>query len=205
MIDIINLIESEASVIARSAATKQSTTLAVVGPMASGKNYICNQLEQQGWVSVDADILVHDAIDIAKERILDTFTPYAEKKNINIARHDGTIDRKALGQLLFSIPELLTVQESIVYPIIIKQIEDFVAANEKSIINATVLYKTPELLALCDKVIYVTAPFFTRLLRALRRDKLPVTQILRRFWLQRNLLKEYHKLVPQEKIVVVKN
>ena len=179
--------------------------IAVVGPMASGKNYICSQMEQEGWSCVDADLLVHDAIDIAKERILDTFTPYAQKKNIKIARHDGTIDRQALGKLLFSIPELLTVQESIVYPIIIQQIQDFINQHEKSIINATVLYKTPELLQLCDKVIYVTAPFFKRLARARRRDKLPFTQILRRFHAQRNLLKEYQNLVPPEKIVVVKN
>ncbi len=179
--------------------------IAVVGPMASGKNYICSQMEQEGWSCVDADLLVHDAIDIAKERILDTFTPYAQKKNIKIARHDGTIDRQALGKLLFSIPELLTVQESIVYPIIIQQIQDFINQHEKSIINATVLYKTPELLALCDKVIYVTAPFLKRLTRARRRDKLPFTQILRRFHAQRNLLKEYQNLVPPEKIVVVKN
>ena len=186
-------------------AAKQSTTLAVVGPMASGKNYICSQLEQEGYTSVDADILVHDAIDIAKERILDTFTPYAQKKNIKIARHDGTIDRQALGKLLFSIPELLTVQESIVYPIIIQQIQEFVNQHEKSIINATVLYKTPELLALCDKVIYVNSPFFKRLLRALRRDKLPPGQILRRFHTQKNLLKEYQKLVTPEKLVIVRN
>ena len=179
--------------------------IAVVGPMASGKNYICSQMEQEGWSCVDADLLVHDAIDIAKERILDTFTPYAQKKNIKIARHDGTIDRQALGKLLFSIPELLTVQESIVYPIIIQQIQDFINQHEKSIINATVLYKTPELLALCDKVIYVTAPFLKRLTRARRRDKLPFTQILRRFHAQRNLLKEYQNLFPPEKIVVVKN
>ena len=186
-------------------AAKQSTTLAVVGPMASGKNYICSQLEQEGYTSVDADILVHDAIDIAKERILDTFTPYAQKKNIKIARHDGTIDRQALGKLLFSIPELLTVQESIVYPIIIQQIQEFVNQHEKSIINATVLYKTPELLALCDKVIYVSSPFFKRLLRALRRDKLPPGQILRRFHAQKNLRKEYQKLVTPEKLVIVRN
>ena len=179
--------------------------VAVVGPMAAGKNYICSQMEKEGWACIDADLLVHDAIDIAKERILDTFTPYAKKKNIKIARHDGSIDRKALGKLLFSIPELLTIQESIVYPIIIKQIEDFIKAHEKSIINATVLYKTPELLALCSKVIYVTAPFFKRLVRARRRDKLPLLQLIRRFYIQRNLLKEYQKLLPAEKISILKN
>jgi len=192
-------------IIARSGATKQSTTLAVVGPMASGKNYICKQLEEQGWTSIDADILVHQAIEEVKDKILEKFVPYAEQQNIKLTNDDGTINRRALGQLLFSFPELLQIQESLVYPIIIQQILDFINQHEKSIINATVLYKTPQLLAYCDKVIYVDAPFFKRLVRARRRDKLPLFQILRRFHAQKNLLREYQKKVPQEKIVIVKN
>ena len=179
--------------------------VAVVGKMAAGKNYICSQMEKEGWACIDADLLVHDAIDIAKERILDTFTPYAQKKNIKIARHDGSIDRRALGKLLFSIPELLTVQESIVYPIITKQIEDFIASHEKTVINATVLYKTPDLLARCQKVLYVKAAFFKRFFRARKRDHLPYTQLFQRFWTQRKLLKEYKSVVAPERIIIVKN
>lgn len=167
--------------------------IAVTGPMAAGKNYICKQLEAEGWAAIDADILVHDAIEIAKDRILDTFTPYAEEHNIKIARSDGSIDRRALGQLLFAIPELLKVQESIVYPIITKWIDDFVKEHDKTIINATVLYKTPSILMRCQKIIFVTAPLLTRLRRARHRDHLPYRQIFRRFHAQRNLLKEYQK------------
>ena len=175
-----------------SRATK-AQVIAVTGPMAAGKNYICKKLEQEGWASVDADLLVHDAIEIAKDRILDTFTPYAEEHNIKIARKDGTIDRRALGKLLFSIPGLLKIQESIVYPIISKQIDDFITEHDKTIINATVLYKTPDLLKRCEKIIFVTAPLLTRLHRARTRDHLPYRQIFRRFRAQRNLLKEYKK------------
>ena len=183
--------------------TSKQTIMAVTGPMAAGKNYICKQLEKEGWAAIDADILVHDAIEIAKDRIIDTFTPYAEEHNIKIARTDGTIDRRALGQLLFAIPELLKVQESIVYPIITKWIDDFISEHEKTIINATVLYKTPDILNRCEKIIYVTAPLLTRLHRARSRDHLPYRQILRRFWVQRNLLKEYQKTgIPVE---IIKN
>ena len=173
--------------------------IAVTGPMAAGKNYICKQLEKEGWASVDADLLVHDAIEIAKDRILNTFTPYAEEHNIKIARTDGTIDRRALGQLLFAIPELLKVQESIVYPIITKWIDDFISEHEKTIINATVLYKTPDILNRCEKILFVTAPLLTRLRRARTRDHLPYRQIFRRFHAQRNLMKEYQKTgIPME-------
>ena len=167
--------------------------LAVVGPMAAGKNFICSQLEQQGWASVDADILVHEAIEIAHDRILNTFTEYADTKGLKLERPDGTIDRRALGHLLFAIPELLTVQESIVYPIITQKITEFIASHDKTIINATVLYKTPALLAVCDKILFVTAPLLTRIHRARNRDQLPYKQIFRRFWAQRNLLDEYKK------------
>ena len=179
------------------ASTADNTTgtqvIAVVGPMAAGKNYICSQMKKEGWASVDADILVHEAIEIAKDRILDTFIPYAEQQNLKLTRIDGTIDRRALGKLLFAIPELLKIQESIVYPIITKKIDDFINEHKKTIINATVLYKTPELLARCEKILFVTAPFFTRLHRARNRDHLSYKQILRRFHAQRNLLREYKK------------
>ena len=176
--------------------------IAVVGPMAAGKNYICSKLKEEGWAAVDADILVHDAIELVKDKILETFIPYAESQKIKLTNPDGSIDRKALGSLLFAFPELLKIQESIVYPIITKQIENFIDGHDKTIINATVLYKTPELLARCEKIIFVTAPLLTRLRRARRRDHLPFKQIFRRFYAQRKLLKEYQKTnIPLEIVV----
>ena len=181
---------------------ENSHIIAVTGPMAAGKNYICNQLKEEGWAAVDADILVHDAIELVKDKILETFIPYAESQKIKLTNPDGSIDRKALGSLLFAFPELLKIQESIVYPIITKQIENFIDGHDKTIINATVLYKTPDLLARCEKIIFVTAPYFTRLRRARRRDHLPLRQIIRRFHAQRNLLKEYQKFtIPIEVII----
>lgn len=172
---------------------ENSHIIAVTGPMAAGKNYICSKLQAEGWAAVDADLLVHDAIELVKDKILETFIPYAESQNIKLTNPDGSIDRHALGRLLFSFPELLKIQESIVYPIITKQIENFIDGHDKTIINATVLYKTPEILSRCEKILFVTAPFFTRLRRARRRDNLPLKQILKRFHAQRNLLKEYQK------------
>lgn len=165
--------------------------ICVTGKMASGKNHICSYLEKQGWFSVDADKLVHNAINIAQDRILDTFIPYAEKENIKITQTDGTIDRRGLGQLLFAIPELLTIQESIVYPIITKNIEDYIKEHNKLIINATVLYKTPDLLNKCERIIFVTAPLLTRIKRAKKRDNLPYKQIFKRFLAQKGLLNKY--------------
>ena len=79
------------------------SVICVTGKMASGKNFICSQYEKEGWAAVDADILVHDAIELVKDKVLKAFIPYAEKQNMKLTNAVGTIDRKALGKLLFSI------------------------------------------------------------------------------------------------------
>lgn len=169
----------------------------VTGPMASGKNHVSEMMQREGWKAIDADILVHKAIDSQAKKIYETFKSTAEENKINILKNSNTetpvINRRALGKLLFSDPNLLKQQEAIVYPVITDQIKDFAKNNEKTLINATLLYKTPELLNMCSKIIYLKAGFFKRLIRAKKRDKLPLMQILRRFYSQRNLLKEYKK------------
>ena len=177
--------------------------IAVTGKMASGKNYISSLLEKDGWKCIDADLLVHKAIDDSSEIIYQTFKDEAEKKNLHILTKDNKINRRELGKLLFADPELLKKQEAIVYPLITEMIKDFINQNEKSLINATVLYKTPELLKICQTILYVKASFVKRFIRCKKRDKLSSKQILKRFYAQRNLLNEYKKCgVP---IIKIKN
>lgn len=177
--------------------------------MASGKNYICSLLEKrlplnERFVSVDADILVHKAIKIASSDILNAFSEEAKNAGIELKNPDGSLNRRAIGRLVFSRPDLLKKQEKIVYPIVIKLTREFVEnarkenPNAKIAINATVAYKTPEILEMCDLILFVTAPFFTRLKRAKKRDlqsenPLTIHQIMQRFKSQRNLYAEYKK------------
>ena len=85
--------------------------------------------------------------------------------------------------------------------------KEFISATSAEgkipLINATVLYKTPELMNLCGGIIFVTAPLLIRLFRARKRDGLPFHQILRRFYAQRMLLKEYRKT--GRKIITIRN
>lgn len=161
--------------------------------MAAGKNFISSQYEKKGWLCLDADEQVHGAIKTATPEILKAFEKQAAAENISLQNPDGTLNRRNLGHLIFPHPELLKKQESIIYPIIIEETKKIIKENEERniILNATVLYKTPELLKMCDKIIFVKATFFTRLKRAVKRDKMPLRQILSRFWTQRNLFSKY--------------
>ncbi|MDY5046537.1 MAG: dephospho-CoA kinase [Treponema porcinum] len=173
--------------------------LCVTGPMAAGKNAVCRILEERGFIALDADKQVHGAIEKAAPEIIKTFSNEAKAQNITLTDENGRINRRELGRLLFTSKELLSKQESIVYPVIIEETKRFIQKQKEQksgadiILNATVLYKTPELLNLCKYIIYVDAPKITRIVRSLKRDRMPLRQILGRFASQKNLFSEYKK------------
>lgn len=167
----------------------------VTGPMAAGKNIVSQLLENKGYISIDADILIHKAILSACSKIIETFKEDAKKEGIILQNNDGTLNRRELGKLIFPKPELLKKQERLVYPIIIDETKRIIEknSNKNIIINATVLYKTPEIMKLCSKIFYVDSPILIRFLRTKSRDKMKTKQILQRFHSQKTLMKEYKK------------
>ena len=171
---------------------KKRLILAITGSMAAGKNYVSNLLEKRGFLAIDADKCVHQAIEEAKNQILEAFLPIAKEKNIQIQNPDGTINRKNLGIILFSDEKLLQKQESIVHPKVNEIFNRFIDENpEKNIVlNATVLYKTP-VINRCDAIIFVKAPIITRFFRAKRRDNLPSKEIFKRFASQFKIFAKY--------------
>lgn len=173
--------------------------LCVTGPMAAGKNYISSLIEKmvlngKPFVSIDADIAGHVAVDNSSGKILEAFGALAAQKGISLADENGKILRRNLGSILFENPELLKQHESIVYPEITNIIEDFInsSSDKNIIVNATVLYKIP-LVKKMDAVIYVDCPWPVRLWRAKKRDGMKISQILARFKSQRCLYSAYKK------------
>ncbi len=168
--------------------------LCVTGPMASGKNFICSLLEEKGFISIDADLVAHNVIEECKQEILQAFSSLAKSKNINLTNPDGTINRRALGELIFQDKELVKKQEQIVYPKITEKLNSFIRENKGKnlIINATLLYKV-ETINLVDKILFVKSPLLCRIIRAKKRDGLPLKQIRNRFRNQKNLFTKYKK------------
>jgi len=161
--------------------------------MAAGKNAAAKLLEKRGWLCIDADVLVHEAIESEADKIIRTFSQDAKKRGIDILRSDGSIDRRSLGKLVFSDASLLAKQEAIVYPALetyaMQKIDSSEAKNIA--LNAAVLYKTPLLMRMCRAILYVEAPFWVRLLRAKKRDGEAIRAICKRFRAQRGLYRNY--------------
>jgi dephospho-CoA kinase len=130
------------------------------------------------------DKLGHQAIETEREAIVRRF-------GTGILGDGGAIDRRALGKTVFGKPEELAALEGIVHPEANRMTEAWIAAREgPCVINAALLHRSTAFTRL-DCIILVEAPAWIRLLRARNRDKLPLSQLLRRFGSQKEFTAQY--------------
>ena len=173
-------------------AGRRYPVIGLTGPMCAGKNVAGKILEGRGCAVIDADQVAHQALADRASAVLDAFSAAAREKGIELTAGDGSLDRRALGALLFPDPALLARHESIIYPRITELLETFIDEHpdRPAVINAPLLHKSP-ILERCDFVIFIDAETPIRLFRAVRRDSLPIRQILARFSAQKHLFAQY--------------
>lgn len=97
--------------------------ICVAGPIAAGKNFVCSILEERGFFCLDADQEIHKIIGDKQAEILSRFSQIAASRGINLRAADGSLDRRALGKLLFKDSALLAEQEKILYPEFVARVQ----------------------------------------------------------------------------------
>jgi dephospho-CoA kinase len=158
--------------------------IGLTGKYCAGKNYIASMLEKRGLPVLDVDKCGYQVLEMEKEKIFSRLG-----KDLQMA--DGSVNRRLLGRRVFSNPEKLTALEAIVHPPVNRMTDEWVSAqNGNCIINAALLHRSAVFERL-ERVIVVTAPFFIRLLRARRRDRLSWPELLRRFARQVDFNSQY--------------
>jgi len=159
--------------------------IGLTGMYCAGKNYVAGLLEKQGIPVLDVDKLGHQVLDLEREAILRRFGE-------DILGEDGRIDRKRLGARVFGKPGEMAALEGIVHPRVNDLTREWVLRQGERIcvINAALLHRSVVFGDVAG-IILVKAPFWVRLLRARRRDALPWSAILKRFFSQRNFLSQY--------------
>jgi dephospho-CoA kinase len=157
--------------------------IGLTGSCCAGKNYVAALLEKRGFPVLDVDKLGHEALARERDAVTARF-------GADVAR-DGGIDRKRLGEKVFGKPAELAALEAIVHPAANALTDEWIAARGKTcVINAALLHKSSAFSRL-DAVIIVKACFFVRLVRAKKRDKLALREIIARFASQRNFPRYY--------------
>jgi dephospho-CoA kinase len=171
--------------------------IGLTGTYCAGKNYVGAILEGRGLPVLDVDKLGQRAIEMEREAILERFGG-------DILGPTGAIDRRLLGAKVFGKSGELEALEGIVHPAANRLTDQWIAeqGGKPCVINAALLHKSSAFLRLA-LVILVRAPVLTRLLRARKRDGLPLGQLLARFRSQRQFDAQY--FAGKADIYVIKN
>jgi len=171
--------------------------IGLTGTYCAGKNHVAALLEARGLPVLDVDKLGHQVLEAEKKAIFAKFGSGLQKA-------DGSLDRRLLGQRVFGKPEKLAVLETIVHPPANRLTEEWITRNgdRACVINAALLHRSVVFTRL-NRIILVKAPFFTRFLRARRRDGLSLAEILKRFMSQKDFNSQY--LAVNAEIYIVEN
>jgi dephospho-CoA kinase len=174
-----------------------SKIIGLTGTYCAGKNYVGRLLSERGLPVLDVDKLGHRAIEAERAAILERFGG-------DILGADGAIDRRLLGARVFGRSGELAALEGIVHPAANAMTTQWIADQKgrPCVINAALLHRSSAFASL-SCIILVRAPVLTRLLRARKRDGLPLTQLLRRFKSQGQFTPQY--LAKKADIYVIEN
>ena len=147
--------------------------IGVTGPTGAGKSTVCDILRNWTGVSViDCDQVARQVTGKGTLCLLDIAVEFSP----SVISADGTLNRKKLGQLVFSDPEKLTRLNAIIFPYILERLREEIADAEKRGAKAIFL-DAPTLFesgadALCEKILAVTSAPEKRLTRIMQRASL---------------------------------
>jgi dephospho-CoA kinase len=162
--------------------------IGVTGLYCAGKNYIASLLEKKGFSVLDVDLLGHEAIENKKDEIFARFGEGIKNPLLN----ENKVNRRLLGEKVFGREKEMAALEEIIHPEVNRMTEQWIVAQngKNCAINAALLHRSSVFRRL-DCVVLVCAPWFIRLMRAKRRDKLPWAAIIRRFSSQKQFFAQY--------------
>lgn len=129
--------------------------IGLTGNIACGKSTVLNELRRLGAAVLDADAVVHQLLrpgSAVQEAVVAAFGPA-------VLAADGTIDRRALGVIVFADPAALARLEALVHPAVLSYTREWLAgvAVPVAVIDAIKLFEAG-IADWCDEVWVVTCP-----------------------------------------------
>ena len=140
--------------------------MGLTGGIASGKSVVAARLAEHGAIVVDADAIAREVVEPGTPglaRIAEEFGP-------GVIAADGSLDRPALGAIVFADPAKLAVLNGITHPAVLELSQRRFAEAEAADPEAIVVYDVPLLSEVrgrteFDVVVVVSAPEETRIER----------------------------------------
>lgn len=140
--------------------------IGLTGGIAAGKSTIARRLAERGAVHLDADRIAREVVEPGEPAL----ALIAERFGDGVLAEDGSLNRAALGGIVFADPAALADLNAIVHPAVRARTEGLFAAAEAATPGAVVVYDVPLLVEAAlpyafDTVVVAEAPEATRIQR----------------------------------------
>jgi dephospho-CoA kinase len=151
----------------------------LAGKVCSGKSSLAEVFVRRGFLLVNADQLGHEVLEQERAQLRERFGVLATPEG-------QPVDRAYLAARVFSDQKALKDLEAIVHPGVLARVQRILAqAGARPVLLEAAVLHRGGLLALCDAVVWVQAPWWKRFWRARRRDRRSWKVLLAREWSQR--------------------
>jgi len=140
--------------------------IGLTGGIASGKSAVATRLAEQGAVVIDADVLAREVVEPGTP----TLARIAEEFGPEVIAADGSLDRAALGAVIFTSLEKRAALNGITHPAVGARSHELFAAAAAADPDAIVVYDVPLLVDAgrtdeFDMIVVVNASTETRVAR----------------------------------------
>jgi dephospho-CoA kinase len=160
----------------------------LTGGIASGKSEVSRIFKKLGAYIIDADEIAHSFLEPDTEpwkKILNAFGK-------TVFRPDRTIDRAALGRIVFDNPKKLKLLNAILHPFVFAEKDRRLKVIEHADPRAIIIFDAPLLIETranegMDKIVVVTVNPGTQLKRLMERNGLTKQEAQKRIKAQMSL------------------
>ncbi|MBN2982987.1 MULTISPECIES: dephospho-CoA kinase [Cohnella] len=160
----------------------------LTGGIATGKSTVARLLVESGAALVDADRIAREIVEPGQPSL----AQIAERFGQDVIREDGTLNRKKLGEIVFSNEKERKALEAITHPAIRALMRERMDKLEREapdrlvVVDVPLLYESG-LQFLFERVMVVYVPRDVQLQRLMKRDGLPEAEAKRRLAAQMDI------------------
>lgn len=149
---------------------------ALTGGIATGKSYVRARVAGHGIPTLDADTLAREAVAPGSTSL----TEVVARFGAGVLAADGSLDRKALGAVVFTDPQARADLEAIIHPRVREATGTWldrlaIAGESLAIVDIPLLFETGRERDF-DRVIVTSCPRSQQVARVVERDGLTAAQ-----------------------------
>lgn len=166
--------------------------IGLTGGSGTGKSTVSEWFLKKGFKIIDGDVISRSITKKGSPVLKKIGETFGEE----FINHNGELNRKALGGLVFSDAEALNKLNEITHPAITDEVKKALQNTKNAVIEGAAIHEC-DIYKLCDLILFVSCPKEIQIERIMKRDNLSYDYAKKRVEAQKSD-EEYRKLCDLE-------